>query len=202
WGGGGWRGRGGGVVMAGGLGDRHAPGFSLGDRGRGRLGRSNSIGPVEIVDGACEFRLRRSLRREALALAAATVAPPAPPSAAPASALALAMCLCRPFGAATAVAGLVGLARWSEIMLARCGSEVRGLCWRDLVALVLERLAAFAAAAAAPPPAPSAALPLLARGLRLLARGLRALLLLAFGSVFGFGRLFVLVVAFVLVLLD
>src|SRR5262249_33164929 len=106
---------------------------------------------------------------------------------------------CRPFAAASAVAGLVVLARWSEIMLARCGSEVRGLCWRELVALVLERLAAFAAAAAAPPPAPSAALPLLARGLRLLARGLRALLLFAFRSVFRFGRL---VVAFVLVLLD
>src|SRR5262249_47635697 len=116
------------------------------------------------------------------------------------------MCLCRPFAAASAVAGLVVLARPSEIMLARCGSEVRGLSWRELVALVLERLAAFAAAAAAPPAAPpsapSAALSLLARGKRLPARGLRALLLSALGSVFGFGRLFVLVVAFVLVLLD
>src|SRR5262249_1448000 len=148
------------VHIAARLRDRHGPRFALGDRGHGRLGRSR---PVEIVDGACEFRLRRSLRREALALAAATVAPPAPPSAAPASALALAMCLCRPFGAATAVAGLVGLVRSSGIMLARWGSEVCGLSWRELVALVLERLAAFAAAAAAPPSAPSAALSLLAR---------------------------------------
>src|SRR5262249_60304416 len=102
----------------------------------------------EIMDGACEFRLRRSLRREALALAAATVAPPAPPSAAPAPALALAMCLRRPFGAASAVAGLVGLARWSEIMLARCGTHGRGLPWRELVAPVLEHPAAVPPSAA------------------------------------------------------
>src|SRR5262249_57247968 len=88
------------------------------------------------------------------------------------------------------------------IMLARCGSKVGRLSWRELVALVLERLAAFAATAAAPPSAPSAALPLLAGSLRLLARGLRVLLLFALGGVFGFGRLLLVVVAFVLVLLD
>src|SRR5262249_21933404 len=184
----------------GGLVDGRGRRSALGDGGWRRLGSSRS-GRVEIVDGACEFRLRRSLRREALALAAATVAPPAPPSAAPAPALALAMCLCRPFSA-PAVAGLEGLVLPAGVMLARCGSEVRGLSWRELVALVLERLAAFAATAAAPPSAPSAALPLLARGLRLLARDLRVLLLFALGGVFGFGRLLVLVVAFVLVLLD
>src|SRR5262249_33200820 len=137
--------------------------------------------------------------------------PPAPPSASPAPALALAMCLCRPFGAATAVAGLEGLVLPAGVMLARCGSKVGRLSWRELVALVLERLAAFAAAAAATPSAPSAALPRLARGLRLLTRGLRVLLLFALGGVFRFRRLllvllpFVLllvVVAFVLVLLD
>src|SRR5215813_9485110 len=155
---------------------RHGPRFALGDRGHGRLGRSNGSGLVEVVDGACEFRLRRNLRREALALAAATVAPPAPPPAAPAPALALAMRLCRPFGAAPAVVGLVGLVRSSEIMLARGGSKVGGLSWRELGALVLERLAAFAAAAAAPPPASPAPLTRLACSLRLLARALRVLL--------------------------
>src|SRR5262249_31765355 len=128
--------------------------------------------------------------------------PPAPPSASPAPALALAMCLCRPFGAATAVAGLEGLVLPAGVMLARCGSKVGRLSWRELVALVLERLAAFAAAAAATPSAPSAALPRLARGLRLLTRRLRVLLLFALGGGFGFGRLLLVVVAFVLVLLD
>src|SRR5262249_56210910 len=132
--------------------------------------------------GLGELGPGRGPRGDALARGAGTVARPAPPSAAPASALALAMCLCRPFAAASAVAGLVVLARPSEIMLARCGSEVRGLSWRELVALVLERLAAFAAAAAAPPSAPSAALSLLARGQRLPARRLRALLLSALRS--------------------
>src|SRR5262249_61744379 len=107
-------------------------------------GCSNGSGPVEVVDGACEFRLRRNLRREALALAAATVAPPAPPSAAPAPALALAMRLCRPFGAAPAVAGLVRLARSSEVMLARGGSKGRGPSLREGVAPLLVRLPAFA----------------------------------------------------------
>src|SRR5262249_59800174 len=130
-----------------------------------------------------------------------TVARPAPPSAAPAPALALAMCLRRPFSV-PAVAGPEGLVLRAGVMLPRCGSDVRGLSWRELVALVLERLAAFAATAPAPPSAPSAALPLLAGSLRLLARGLRVLLLFALGGVFGFGRLLLVVVAFVLVLLD
>src|SRR5262249_40876156 len=133
--------------------------FALGDRARGRLGRSNGSGPVEVVDGVCEFRLRRNLRREALALAAATVAPPAPPPPAPAPPPALAMRLCRPLGVAPTVARLVGLVRSSEIMLARGGSKVGGLSWRELGALVLERLAAFATTAAAPPSPPSAPLP-------------------------------------------
>src|SRR5215510_11032970 len=135
--------------------------------------------------------------------AAATVAPPAPPPAAPTPALALAMRLCRLFGAAPAVVGLVGLVRSSEIMLARGGSKVGGLSWRELGALVLKRLAAFAATAAAPPSPPSAPLPGLACGLHLLARALRVLLLFARGGAFGIERVFcLLVVAFVLVLLD
>src|SRR5262245_10950114 len=86
-------------------------------------------------------------------------------------------------------------------MLARGGSKVGRLSRRALVALVLERLAAFAATAAAPPSAPSAAL--LACGLRLLARALRVLLLFAHGGAFGIERVFfLLVVLFVLVLLD
>src|SRR5262249_61593411 len=151
------------------LGDRHGPRFALGDRGHGRLGRGNGSGLVEVVDGACEFRLRRTLRREALALAAAAVAPSAPPPAAPSSALALAMRLCRPFGAAPAVVGLVGLVRSSDIlvrssdiMLAGGGSKVGGLSWRELGALVLKRLAAFAAPAAPPPSPPAPPLPRLA----------------------------------------
>src|SRR5262249_58256382 len=117
-------------------------------------------------------------------------------------ALALTVRLCRPFGAAPAVVGLMDLVRSSEIMLARGGSKVGGLSWRGLVALVLERLAAFAATAAAPPSPPSASLPGLACGLRLLARGLRVLLLFARGGAFGIERVFLLlVVAFVLVFL-
>src|SRR5262249_41598220 len=72
--------------------------FALGDRVRGRLGCSNGSGPVEVVDGACEFRLRRNLRREALALAAAAVAPPPPPPPAPAPAPARALRPRRPCG--------------------------------------------------------------------------------------------------------
>src|SRR5262249_32875118 len=125
----------------------------------------------------------------------------ASPSAAPTPALALAMRLCRPFGAAP-VAGLPRLVRSAEVMLARCGSKVRGLPGRELVALLLERLAALAAAAAAPPPAPLAGLARLACRLRLLARALRLFLLRAHGGVFGLGRLLVVVVPFVLVLLD
>src|SRR5262249_34183029 len=151
------------------LGVRRGRRFAVGDRGPGRLGRSSGSGPVEGVDGACEFRLRRNLRPQALALAAATGAPPAPPPAAPAPPFALAMRLCRPLGVAPTVAGLVGLVRSSEIMLARGGSKVGGLSWRELGALVLERLAAFAATAAAPPSPPSAALTRLACGLRPLA---------------------------------
>src|SRR5262249_55793005 len=142
-------------------------------------------------------------RRDALAVAAATVAPPAPPSAAPAPALAVAMrlCmrLCRPFGTAP-VAGLLRLARSSEVMLGRRRGKVRGLPGRELVALLRERLAALAAAAAPPPPAPLAALARLACGL--LARVLRLFLLGAHGGVFGLRRLLVVVVPFVLVLLD
>src|SRR5262249_60249947 len=114
------------------LGDRHGPQFALGDRGHGQLGRGNGSGLVEVVDGACEFRLRRNLRREALALAAAAVAPPTPPPAAPSPALAFAMRLCPPFGAAPAVVGLVGLVRSSKIMLAGGGSKARAPSWREI----------------------------------------------------------------------
>src|SRR5262249_57481381 len=80
---------------------------------------------------------------------------------------------------------------------------VGGLSWREVGALVVERLAAFAATAAAPPSPPSAALTRLACGLRLLARALRVLPLFARGGAFGIERVFLLlVVAFVLVFLD
>src|SRR5262249_42306541 len=155
--------------------------------------------PVEIVDGAREFRLRRNFRREALTVAAATVAPSAPPAAPPPPALAVAMRLSmrlfRPFGAA-AVAGLLRVARSSVVMLGRRRGKVRGLPGRQLVALLRERLAALAAAAAAPPPAPLAALARLACGL--LARVLRLFPLGAHGGVFGLSLL--VVVPFVLLL--
>src|SRR5437016_6951406 len=163
------------------LGKRLGSRFGAGDRCRRRFGRCNRS-PVEIVDGTRELGLRRSFRREALAVAAATVAPSAPPSAAPAPALAVAMRLFRPFGGAP-VAGLRRLARSSEVMLGRRRGKVRDLPGRELVALRRERLAALAAAAAAPPPAPLAALARLACGLRLLARVLRLFLLRAHGGV-------------------
>src|SRR5262249_10090802 len=176
---------------------RLASRFGAGDRCFRRLGRGNRSRPVEIVDGAREFGLRRNFPREALAVAAATVAPSAPPSAAPppALAVAIAMRLCRPFGAP--VAGLLRLARSSEVMLGRRRGKVRGFPGRELVALLRERLTALAGAAAAPPAAPLAALARLACGL--LARVLRLFPLGAHGGVFGLSLLLV-VVLFVLLL--